>query len=110
MEFDSVEIKRIITEIRSSTLPNKENHFKGVYPEFFKKFPKMYFAAADDSFDLSFIDMMLARRADVVKDPTTLTTLTESVQEILNEKYVYPIFPKEELERKMQEMQSKKSP
>lgn len=106
--FSSEEIRRIINEIRTSSRLDKESYFRQKYALFFEKFPKLFFASLDPSFDLKFFDLMLKQREQILttKDIKAMETASQEIHEDLNKKYIYPIFPKEELERMKSEMEN----
>lgn len=106
--FTTTRIRQIISEIRNDHRANRERYYREKYQEFFKKFPKLFFAAMDESFDTRMFDLMLNQRESVLasKSVQVMDEASKLVHENLNEKYVYPVFPKEELERMAKEQPS----
>ena len=104
--FNSQNIKDIIMEIRNSKRPDRDDYYRKKYYSFFEKFPKLFFAALNDSFDLRFFDMMLKQRDTIISSQSkeVMDQVSQGVYERLNERYLYPVFPKEELERMKAEM------
>lgn len=106
--FSSEHIIQIVKEIRSSAMMKRTHHsdgdrimyFRDKYPVFFEKFPKLFMAALDASFDVRFLGMMLKQRDTIIQDGTAekLEKVSQDVYEGLNEKYLYPVLPKEQLE------------
>lgn len=102
--FTSDKIMGVITEIRndiSRSGVNKERYYKMKHEEFFKKFPKLFFAALDDKFDLRFLSLMLKQRDDIIQtsDVQVMEQASQDINEKLNEQYIYPVIPKEEIEK-----------
>lgn len=94
--YSSAKIISIIKEIRADNRPDRLAFYKDKYSEFLQKFPKLFFAAFNDSFDIRILEMMLSQRNVIMKEKNkeTLDHVSEQVHESLNEKYVYPVIPK----------------
>jgi len=94
--YSSEKIIRIIKEIRADNRPNRLAFYKEKYNDFLQKFPKLFFAAFNDTFDIRMLEMMLSHRNTIMKNKNkeTLDHVSEQVHETLNEKYVYPVIPK----------------
>lgn len=98
--YDSSSIIRIIKEIKNDkTTTNAQRYYQQKYPEFVKKFPKLFFAAFDEAFDERMLNLMLNKRETIIEQRSlgTFDQMTQEIHETLNEKYVYPVFPKEQL-------------
>lgn len=102
--FSSDKIRDIIREIKRQGRGMGEGQriavFREKYPEFFEKFPKLFMAAINDSFDTKLLDLMLKQRDVILTagNKETFDKVNAEMNEGLNERYVYPVVPKEQLE------------
>ena len=99
--FSSQKIVDIVKEIKADPRIDKEHHYRDKYPEFVKKFPKLFYAAFEPAFDIRFLKAMLGQRDQVIqtKSVEKFEEVSKGVQEQLNEKYLYPVFSKEQIEQ-----------
>ena len=97
----SEEIIKIIADIHSNGNKTNMKEYMTKYPIFFKKFPKLFFAAFEKEFDMQLLQLMLDKRDTITSNKESYDNANEQVQETLNEKYVYPVIPKEQLQQAM---------
>ena len=100
--YPSERILEIIKEIKNdTTTPGKLMYYKEKYAEFSEKFPKLFYAALDPMFDIKFLKLMLSQRDKVIttKQLDTFEQVNNEVVETLNEKYLYNVFSKEQIEQ-----------
>jgi hypothetical protein len=95
------DIKSTILEIREAVTsqPTLNIHtLRDKYMYFFEEFPKLFGAAADANFPLTFIDPMLKALGDLDSKKLDLDAADKLVYGQLKNKYVDPFFPPEEAE------------
>ena len=92
--MDTQEIKRIVLEIRRSRIPNKEMYFRKQYPKFVEDFPKLFLAALNKDFPLTYLDIMLNQINTLTKDEASLDAADKVVYAQLRKDYVEPIVGK----------------
>lgn len=92
--MDTKEIKRIVTDIRSSMRYDKKEYYITKYGDFAEKYPKLFMAALDDKFPLhDFLDIMLVQLEMLKKNETTLDSADEKVYGTLRDRYVDHLLP-----------------
>lgn len=95
-----MDIKAIVLEIRNTRIPmpQKKLVFESKHSEFAKRYPKLFAFALDDSFDLKYLDFMLAQLKNLeAKTNVTDEVLKEAdkiVYEKLSADYVTPVLEK----------------
>lgn len=111
--FSAHSIMKIINEIKNDRSGTSEGqriqYYKNKHPEFYSKFPKLFFAALDPTFDTKYLSLMLKQRDMMIekKDNATFDDINKQVHEDLNEKYVYPVIPKEQIMEAMEKEKEK---
>lgn len=95
-----MDIKSIVMEIRNAQMSHtqKKALFEKKYSEFAERYPKLFSYALDNTFDLKYLDFMLAQ----LKNLESKTNITEEVvkeadkivYEKLSEDYVDPVIGK----------------
>lgn len=88
------DIKGYVQTIRQSSIENKKEHFTEEYEWFAKNCPKLFECALDNSFPLTFLDMMIDQIHLLDNKKTDTDSAYENVFKVLNEKYVDPLVPK----------------
>jgi hypothetical protein len=89
----SEDIKRIIYEIRNANVSDKNAYFRHKYPNFAKTHPRLFDAALDPAFDLTYLDMMLNYRDDIKKSNLNIDEADQVIYGKLREHYVDPLMP-----------------
>jgi hypothetical protein len=86
-------IRLIVEEIRASKLGNnaKLEHFTTKYKEFSLSCPKLFEAALDATFPLTYLEMMMQQIALLEKNGTDKEAANQVVFKVLNDKYVEPL-------------------
>lgn len=87
--FSIDNIKKILTEIRGSD-ENVEVLQKN-YIEFYDTYPKLFRAAIDKTFPLTFLDVMLKNLEKLNKNECTVDEADKSVYGILQKEYIDPV-------------------
>lgn len=87
------EIKNILQTVRSSDLNINERKrlFEKQYPSFVKQCPYLFEAICDDSFPLTFIDLMLSQITKLNNKEINTDDANNTVFTTLNKTYVDPM-------------------
>ena len=83
-------ILKIVENIRTSDVPNKDEHFSAKYPQFKKKYPTVFKMACDTTFDLGTLHYMLDFLQKMEYENVSQYDASASVGEMLFTKYVKP--------------------
>lgn len=88
-----LDLLSIAREIKTANLPSaiKRNHYAKKYPEFFTRFPSLFEACMDPSFDLKFLNYMLRKKNEIRYGNLKLDDADAEVYETLKKEYVYPV-------------------
>jgi len=83
-------IQEIVYEVRNSPLPlsEKVEQFTAKYPDFVKECPKLFDAAIDSTFPLTFLDLMISQINKLDSKKTNKDTADKAIVEALNEQYI----------------------
>lgn len=92
--MNSQEIKKIVGDIRAVSLFGEKtpHQIKSRYLEFYETFPKLFDAAMDKDFPMTYLNMMLVQ-LDQLKNGATVDAVDTVVYGQLREKYIDPFFP-----------------
>jgi len=83
-------IKSIVEDIRASTDERtvKDKVFRAKYPVFVEQLPKLYEAALNPDFPLTYLDFMLKQLEMLSENKSTLDSADKVVYDQLNEGFV----------------------
>jgi hypothetical protein len=92
--MQTADIKSTIVKIRQRQTEIKDvNVIRDEYMSFFEAYPKLFAAAVDPAFPMTFIDPMLQALNDLDNKKLNLDAADELVYGQLRKKYVDPYFP-----------------
>lgn len=100
--MDSTKILNIVNEIRSSNRPDKHAYFKGKYLNFWDKYPKLFEAAVDPNFPLTYLHMMLDQRDRLNNSQLSVEEADKEIYDKLREDYVTPVIESMEKEKQQE--------
>lgn len=94
-QFESQEIRNIVNDIRNSAHQmeesNREFVFRAKYPEFAEALPKLFLAAINNDFPLTYLEFMLQHFDKLVRKDIDINAADETVIGRLRTDYVEPI-------------------
>jgi hypothetical protein len=87
------EIQECVHEIRSSKMEEalKCEFYKNTYEEFYKECPKLFDAAMDQEFPLTYLNMMIEQIVMLNKKKTNTDSANETIFKALNDEYIEPL-------------------
>lgn len=93
--METQKIKSIVEEIRASTDERKvkDQVFRAKYPVFIEQLPKLYEAALNPDFPLTYLDFMLKQLDMLSTSKATLDSADKVVYDQLNEGFVNKLVP-----------------
>lgn len=95
--FSSDELRKIVNEIKGSSIVDtamKKEFYKDKYADFVVKFPRLFDAALEPSFPMSFLEFMLQQRDGLYQqdlNKATVEAADKFVYDKLRETYVTPV-------------------
>jgi hypothetical protein len=89
--MDSIEIRRIVKEIRDSKKSHQTVFFEDKYPEFIEKYPKLFELCCDRNASLETLYYMIDMLEKIQKNQMTEHVASVSVGQKLFDSYVKPV-------------------
>jgi hypothetical protein len=84
------EIEQIVTRISESTFQDKQIHFAEIYPDFAKRFPRIFEMACSHRGNVSHLSFMLDKLRDIKRNQTNQYDASVQVGERLANAYIRP--------------------
>ena len=81
-------IMKIVHEIKNSDQENKQAYFSKKYSDFAKQCPKLFEAACDDQFPMTYLDLMCKQIGMLDEKKTNVDEANNVIFTTLNEKYI----------------------